>query len=209
MTLVLLTVICAYLTSARILSNEKTAEVWRILQISLSFMVCVAYWRNAMSCFLVVGKWPDKVSLIALGIVMSWASVCSNGLWGMFWRLSGQPGWMVNNDFYQSWVMFNCVAAGLHIISPNLLGHGVPNTDRARLAGAFGLAFVLIMAVSVLKPDMAPLSEALRPYLESRRRHGLPAERGPCALVAFPGIEDGSAGDGVGRVTLPSWAFPP
>jgi hypothetical protein len=152
------------------MSNEKTAEVWRILQISMSMMVCVAYWNRAMSCFTVVGRWPEKVPLIALGIVMSWASVCSNGLWGMFWRLSGQPAWMVNNDFYQSWVMFNCIAAGLHIIAPNLLGQDVPNVDRARLAGAFGIAFAFILAVSILRPDLAPLSEAIRPYLETGSR---------------------------------------
>jgi hypothetical protein len=170
MTIVLVSVICAYLVSARIMSNEKTAEVWRILQISMSMMVCVAYWNRAMSCFTVVGQWPEKVPLIALGIVMSWASVCSNGLWGMFWRLSGQPAWMVNNDFYQSWVMFNCIAAGLHIIAPNLLGQDVPTVDRARLAGAFGIAFAFILAVSLIKPDLAPLSEAIRPYLETGSR---------------------------------------
>jgi hypothetical protein len=167
MTLVLLSVVTVYLVSARILTNEKTAEVWRILQISLSFMVCVAYFNRAMACFRVIGDWPTRTELISLGIVMSWMSVCFNGLWGMFWRLSGQPAWMVNNDLYQSWVMFNCMAAGLHIIAPNLLGQGVPNTDRARLTGAFGIAFALILVVSVVKPDLTPYSEAIRPYLES------------------------------------------
>ena len=169
MTWVLAALIVLYIQTAQLLTNNQSAEVWRCLQISLSFMVIFAYGRQAWGCFQIPdGGWPNKVQLISLGIVLSWGSVFCNGAWGMFWRLSGQPMWMVNNDLYQSWVMFNCIAASLHIIAPNLIGAGVPTIDRVRLGSAFGIAAALVTVITLTRPDLTDWSEAVRPYLESR-----------------------------------------
>lgn len=168
MTWVMLAIIAMYLESAHVLNNSQSAEVWRSLQISLSAMVCVAYARRAGRCFTVVGKWPERIELISLGIVLSWASVFCNGAWGVFWRLSGQPEWMVNNDLYQSWVMFNCIAAGLHILAPNLMGQGVPVLDRVRLGAAFGAAMALIAVLAVARPDLRPYADILKEFVAER-----------------------------------------
>lgn len=170
MTWVMMAVITVYVQSAHALSNSQSAEVWRCLQMSLSFMVMFAYANQAGECFTTVGAWPNKVQLISLGIVMSWMSVFFNGAWGTFWRLSGQPPWMVNNDLYQSWVMFNCVAASLHILAPNLIGAGVPTIDRVRLGSAFALAGLLIALLSIVRPDLSEWSEVVRPYFETTTR---------------------------------------
>lgn len=168
MTWVVVGILLIYLESATILSNSQSAEVWRSLQISLSAMVCVAYARRAGRCFTVVGRWPERIELISLGIVLSWASVFCNGAWGVFWRLSGQPEWMVNNDLYQSWVMFNCIAAGLHILAPNLVGQGVPVLDRVRLGAAFGVAMALIAILAVARPDLRPYADFLKEFVAER-----------------------------------------
>lgn len=168
MTWVMFAIIVLYLESAHILTSAQSAEVWRSLQISLSAMVCVAYARRAGRCFTVVGRWPERIELISLGIVLSWASVFCNGAWGVFWRLSGQPEWMVNNYLYQSWVMFNCIAAGLHILAPNLLGQGVPVLDRVRLGAAFGAAMALIAILAVARPDLRPYADILKEFVAER-----------------------------------------
>lgn len=168
MTWVMLAITFIYLESAYLLTGSQSAEVWRSLQISLSAIVCVAYARRAGRCFTTVGRWPERIELISLGIVLCWASVFCNGAWGVFWRLSGQPAWMVNNDLYQSWVMFNCIAAGLHILAPNLVGQGVPVLDRVRLGAAFGAALALIAVLAVAQPDLSPYADFLKGYVAER-----------------------------------------
>lgn len=141
-------------------------EVFRVLQMSFALTVVIAYFRNAFNCFFYVGRWPPREDLISLGICAAWASVAANGAWGLLWRLSGQPVWMMNNDWFNSWIALNSCAAVLHILAPNLLGRDVPRLQRGSLIGLWLLTFTAIALVTIARPDAEGLTDYLRVMME-------------------------------------------
>lgn len=164
-TWVLLSFAVIYVQLAIFLPNGWLAEVMRCVQITLSFIVLLGYWRPATTCFFVVGRWPEKHNVIALGIEVSWFSIFCNSGWALFYRLSGQQSWMINNDFYTAWTATSAFAATMHIFAPNMFGTGLPSLDKRRFgaAGIFGLILVLI--VGFWRPDLTWLANWMHDYI--------------------------------------------
>lgn len=157
--MVALWAIVSYIYMGSVLSAGWLAEVCRCCQVTLSFIVLMGYWRAATACFFIVGRWPQKQKVIALGIWLSWFSIWCNASWAILFRLSGQPSWMLNNDFYTAWTAVSSFAAALHILAPNLIGPNMPEMDRAKYGSVAALGFTLAIVVGVWRPDLSPIAE--------------------------------------------------
>lgn len=155
-----------YVFLAILLPAMWLAEVVRCIQITLSAVVVMGYWKPGTRCFYVSGRWPEKSSVVALGILVSWGSICASASWGLLWRLAGQPPWMVNNDFWTTWTAASSFAASLHIIAPNMVGVGIPEMDRRRYKWASAIGVVLVVVIGFWRPDLSGVAEEVRQWLD-------------------------------------------
>jgi hypothetical protein len=155
-----------YIGLAILLPNGWLSEVMRCIQLTTSFMVLTGYFNRACSCFFVVGRWPEKHNVIALGIELSWFSIFCNSAWAIFYRLSGQQSWMINNDYYTAWSALSAFAATLHIFAPNIMGPALPKLDRIRFGLTGALGFGLICIVGFWRPDLSPYATWLHSLMD-------------------------------------------
>lgn len=155
-----------YVQLAVLLPNGWLAEVMRCIQMTTSFMVLTGYFGRAWSCFFVVGRWPEKHNVIALGIELSWFAIFCNSAWAIVHRLSGQPGWMINNDYYTAWSALSAFAATLHIFAPNIIGPALSKLDQVRFGATALLGLVLVVVVGFWRPDLSPVAEWLHSVMD-------------------------------------------
>lgn len=155
-----------YIQLSVLLPNGWLSEVMRCVQLTTSFMVLTGYFSRAFSCFFVVGRWPEKHNVIALGIELSWFAIFCNSAWALIYRLAGQPSWMVNNDYYTAWSALSAFAATLHIFAPNIMGPAMPKLDQVRFGATAVLGVVLVVVVGFWRPDLGPVAEWLHSVMD-------------------------------------------
>jgi hypothetical protein len=156
-----------YSQLALILPDGWVAEFMKCVQMTLAFIVVLGYWRPATVCFFVVGRWPEKHNVIALGIEISWFSLFVHSAWSLLYRLSGQQAWMVNNDIYTAWTVASSFAATLHIFAPNMMGQGLPTLDKRKFAAAGALGSLLAVLVGFWRPDLRFVADWMHEHLMS------------------------------------------
>ncbi len=133
---------------------------------ALCSLASVAFFAPALNCLL-YPAWPPREKWAALAVWMALTGVALHGLVSILWRLSGQPAFLVNNPAYTSWIGIWIIPAALILVSaPNLFGPGVPPRERASLGLAWIIAVTFIAYLAFIRPDLTPVAEWLRPYLD-------------------------------------------
>ena len=131
--------------------------------LSASTAVAVAYLPAAWEAVRGIGD-PDTQH-IRLGIVYHWAFTALWRIWSLFWIMSGQPPWMVNNylvAFLQAGVV---LGAGYHLTSVNAFGTDKPGRKWLVVGAVSGVAMFVAVCLAAFSPDTRFLAEAIRPYV--------------------------------------------
>lgn len=154
------------LLGAALSSANQMAEAMRAVEIPLVVMILSAYSVEAMQ-----GLWsrsPAAQMHLILGIFSTWSGTLGLACWSLLFRLSHQPLWMLSSDvpnFFNGAIIFG---GALHISAPDAM-NGVPR----RSAIIFGACLAVGVGVAVgyvyLNPDLVPLTDRLRPWLEDKR----------------------------------------
>lgn len=125
-----------------------------------------AYWRPFRQAMFTPG-WPSGPYLYAVMIFLFCAGINLNCSVGLFWRLSGQPAYLINNAIFDMWVVICAWALVISITVPDLFGKDVPPRDKIQLGAVWVAMFAAVMYLTLVRPDLSPLAEIVRPYIDS------------------------------------------
>ncbi|GEP11250.1 hypothetical protein [Methylobacterium gnaphalii] len=125
-----------------------------------------AYWRPFRAVILTRG-WPDGFGLYAIMVWMVCASYNLNIAIATFWRLAGQPAFLINNALFDFWIVLGIAAMTIAVTVPDLFGKDVPPRDKIQLGSAWTVMFALVLYLTIVHPDLGPLADWLRPYIDS------------------------------------------
>lgn len=145
---------------------RSRGEGLRAVFLVLSGWGMFTYWRPFYRALLTKGRPPDSL----LYAVMGWlfcAAATLNCAMGLFWRLSGQPAFLINNAVFDAWVVLGIGALLIAVTVPDLFGKDVPPRDKVRLGGAWLAMFILVAWLVLARPDLDPLADLVRPYLDT------------------------------------------
>lgn len=121
---------------------------------------------------LLAPHWPERDQRAVLAVWLIMFSVAVNALWSVFWRLSGQPSYLVNNALYDGWRIGIIVGIGALVQGPNLFGRGVTPAGRWTLALAWAVAIGIVLYLTIVNPDLDWLAAAVRPWLDNGVGYG-------------------------------------
>lgn len=116
--------------------------------------------------------WPDRDERATLALWIIMTSVATNSVWALWWRLSDQPAFLVNNALYDGWRLGLALGIMVLVQAPNLIGRGVPALSRASYALAWSAAIALVLYLAIAKPDLDWLATKARPYLDNGVGYG-------------------------------------
>jgi hypothetical protein len=162
----LVLVIIVYLVFARVTPIRPRGESIRAILLVLSGWGMFAYWRPFKMAILSDG-WPDAPGWYAIAIFGICAAINFNCAVAIFWRLAGQPAFLVNNAVYDFWIVLAIVVFAILVSVPNLFGKGVPPLDRIQLGSAWMVMFLLVSYLVLVRPNLDPLADAVRPWLDN------------------------------------------
>lgn len=176
-TVAVLTVL--YAASAHFAPVRLLSEAWIIGLIVAASSVMIAVGPVALRCFTSRG-WPHPDDAVGLGMFLTAFGMFWLGLWSLFWRLSGQLPWVVNNDLYNAWRPFVIAGMLTKVTAIGVFGGHVPRGYKVRYGLILLLAAALILLLMWTRPDLRPAADWLRPYLEEVRSLGAvrPAKAG-------------------------------
>ena len=154
-------------------------EILIVAQIMASAWAMIAVGGVALRCFISPG-WPHPDSMVGLGMFLTALGVNWNGAWALFYRLSGQAAWLINNDYYNAWRPIIIAGLVIKVGAIGIFGGHVPRGYKVRHGVFLFLAVLLILLLVLTSPNLRPIAEWLRPYLEEVRSIGSarPASRG-------------------------------
>lgn len=150
----------------------------RGLFLVLSGWGMVAYWRPFWRALTTRG-WPSGELLYAAAVWLFCASYNLNMAVATVWRLSGQPYYVINNALFDFWIVLGVCALTITVTVPNLFGPGVPPSDRLRLGATWMSMFALVFYLVLVQPDLRPVAEAMRPWLDGGHDYVDPDGGGP------------------------------
>lgn len=104
--------------------------------------------------------------LYAMAVFLLCWAVVTNTAWGLFWRLAGQPAYLINNPFFDFWVVLGIVAMIIIVSVPNLFGKGVPPRDKVQLGALWAFTFVFVAWLTIERPDLEWLAVKIRPLVD-------------------------------------------
>ena len=162
----LVLVIIVYLVFAKVTPIRPRGESIRAILLVLSGWGMFAYWRPFKIAIRSEG-WPVGEYWMAVAVFLVCAAINFNCAVAIFWRLAGQPAFLVNNAVYDFWIVLGIVALAIIISVPNLFGKGVPPVDKIQLGAAWLCMFLLVSYLVVVRPNLDPLADAVRPWLDS------------------------------------------
>lgn len=131
----------------------------------------ISYFPAALRV-LMMPRWPERDERAVLAVWIIMFSVAVNALWSVFWRLSGQPPYLVNNALYDGWRIGIIVGIGALVQGPNLFGRGVTASGRATLALAWAVAIGIVLYLTIVSPDLDWLADRARPWLDNGVGYG-------------------------------------
>lgn len=163
--------VALYAMSAHLAPVRVLSEAWIIALIVASSSVMIAVGPVALRCFTSRG-WPHPDDAVGLGMFLTAFGMFWLGLWSLFWRLSGQSAWVVNNDLYNAWRPFVIAGMLTKVTAIGVFGGHVPRGYKVRYGLILLLAAALILLLALTRPDLRPIADWLRPYLEEVRSLG-------------------------------------
>ncbi|ACL61772.1 hypothetical protein [Methylobacterium nodulans] len=161
-----LLLLCLYAGLSRFTPASQFTDVVQIAQITVSAWAMVTVGGVALRCFTGRG-WPHPDDLVGLGIFVTSLGINWNGAWGLFYRLAGEAPWLINNDIYGAWRALVIIGIIIKLIAIGIFGGSVPRSYKLRHGALWMLAFALVIYLALARPDLRPLAEWLRPYLET------------------------------------------
>lgn len=168
-----------YVLLARVTPVKPLIEFMVVAQIMVSAWAMLTVGGVAMRCFVSRGM-PHPDDLVALGMFLTAFGVNWNGGWSLFYRLAGQASWIVNNDIYNAWRPIIVLGVIIKIAAIGIFGANVPRAYKIRHGTLLILLLTLVLTVYFLSPDLRPLADFLRGYLdEAVRRPGYIQNAGP------------------------------
>lgn len=162
----LVLVVLAYVVFAKVTPIRPRGESIRAILLVLSGWGMFAYWRPFRLAVRSEG-WPSGEYWYAVAVFLICAAINLNCAVAIFWRLAGQPAFIVNNALYDFWIVLGIVSLAIVISVPNLFGKGVPPIDKIQLGAAWLCMFLLVSYLVVVRPNLDPLADAVRPWLDN------------------------------------------
>ena len=132
-----------------------------------------AYWRPFWNAASKRGR-AGGADLYAIMVWLFCASVNVNISNALFWRLSSQPYFLINNSFFDFWIVLGIIALAIAISVPDLFGKDVPPRDKIQLGAVWLVMFVLVLYLVTVQPDLRPFAEMVRPLYDSGHSYGDP-----------------------------------
>lgn len=163
--MVLVTVVLVYASMVYTIPIRPRGDSLRAIFLILSGWGMFAYWRPFRRAMMTEG-WPSGPYLYATMIWLFCAGLNLNCAFGLFWRLSGQPAFLVNNPFFDIWVVMGCIALAIAVTVPDLFGKDVPPRDKLQLGAIWSIMLILVVYATLVRPDLSGLADVLRPYLD-------------------------------------------
>jgi hypothetical protein len=155
-----------YVAASRLAPVGLFTDIVQVAQIVVSAWAMLTVGGLAARCFSGRG-WPHPDDLVGLGIFVTSLGIHWNGIWGLFFRLSGQAPWLIANDVYGAWRPLVIIGIITKLVAIGIFGGNVPRPYRVRLGAMWILALALILYLALARPDLRPLADWLRPYLET------------------------------------------
>ena len=126
-----------------------TPNLLNFALISLSTVICIAYWPETYR--ILAEKSPlDEQSFLIIGIFGSWSTVIYMSALTLVWRYLDQPLWIPNSDLTSFRIFAMCGAAYMHI-QPHAMRPSVP-TQRLLKVGYIA-ALVVFLGLVALNMD--------------------------------------------------------
>ena len=166
----LLAILFAYAVLVRLTPIRPRSDGLRAMFFVLSGWGMVAYWRPFRRTMATEG-WPPGSLLFGTALFLFCVAVNVNTATGLFWRLSGQPAFLVNNAVFDVWIVLGIVALLIAVTTPDLFGRDVPPRDRIQLGTVWAVMFVLTAYLALARPNLDRLAETVRPWLDSGENH--------------------------------------
>lgn len=142
--------------------NGEMIVYVRILDISATTAALYIFARDAWK-----GLWrkvPRPRDFLIAGIWLKFFSAWLIGIYGVVYRLSGEPKWLFNNEILPVALFIGVIAVVLHVCTPGTAG-SVPRKSQYALAISLAAATLLAGFLIASKPDIRPWVETLRPYI--------------------------------------------
>lgn len=111
--------------------------------IPLEFLIFLLYLPGFLSGLI---KIESPGQALVMGIWINWTADLVQRLWGLVWRFSGQPHWMIVSDFITFILWMRAVGGIIHVTSPAVIEGRVPHSSWVTIALAF-VAGLLTMAL--------------------------------------------------------------
>ncbi|WP_082172944.1 hypothetical protein [Methylobacterium platani] len=137
----------------------------RAIFLILSGWGIFAYWRPFRTAMTTEG-WPSGPYLYATMIFLFCSALNLNIAFGLFWRLAGQPAHLVNNPFFDFWVVLGIIALAIAVTVPDLFGKDVPPRDKIQLGAVWSAMFILVVYLTLVRPDLSSLADLVRPITD-------------------------------------------
>ena len=162
----LLIAVVGYIVFTKITPIRPRGEAIRAIPLVLSGWGIFAYWPSFKLAMRSEG-WPLPEYRMSIFIFLICAALNLNCAVALFWRLSGQPAFLINNSLYDFWIVLAGIALTVAISVPNLFGKGVPPLDRVQLGAAWTAMFLLVSYLVLARPNLDPLADLVRPWLDN------------------------------------------
>lgn len=162
----LILILVVYTLFVKVTPIRPRGDGLRAVFLVLSGWGVFAYWRPFKRAMATEG-WPDGPLRYAVMIFLFCAAINLNAATGLFWRLAGQPAYLINNAIFDFWVVLGSLGLLIAVTVPNLFGKGVPPLDKLQLGAVWLTMFALVAYLTLVRPDLEPVAQAVRPYLDS------------------------------------------
>ncbi|MGY2052980.1 hypothetical protein [Methylobacterium sp. JK268] len=159
-------IVLLYIGLVRVTPIKPRGDGLRAVFLILSGWGMFAYWRPFRRAMAIEG-WPTGPYLYAVMIFLFCLASNLNASIGLFWRLAGQPPYLVNNAIFDFWVVLASLALVIAVTVPDLFGKDVPPRDKLQLGSVWLVMLVVVLYLSLIRPDLSGLAEWMRPWLDS------------------------------------------
>lgn len=142
----------------------------RVIQASASAVVLYVYFGDFWHGL----RTPDPArgDYLIVGIWVGFFATLCQAIYSMAFRLAGNPAWLLNSEVNAPYILLSVVAAVMHVSAPGAVDGVVPRRNRLAMGVGFGAAVFLVICLFMIRPDIRPVLDRLRPYIEDLWRQG-------------------------------------
>jgi hypothetical protein len=161
-----LLLVLAYWFEAPFLENGYHAEWIRVAMIVFGGAVILTIAPAFRRMFL--EDTPANAQQSLIGQILTLIGIVGISVWLLLWRAADFPLWMIKSDVNGFLLWTILIGAVFSLIAPKDHNRYPPRTRWPRVYGALALTIVLGYALVIIRPDVKPFVESLRPYLSSQ-----------------------------------------